>query len=300
MSEFQKITAITPSSPSRVNVLLEEIKGDTALMNELSVLGIKDEEIPFYVTLLINYIDSKKACQNCQGLKACQADVPYMCRHLLISSSGRLISELSPCPLYSKEINKETHFLYRDFSSDWSSLSFKVLAKKERYKEAKMALVTAIKKGSLRPWCYFVGENGSGKSYLLASLANDLATQNKNVAFIDTNKRFDELKEYSIKNKALYEKMMSVLTNVEYLFLDGFGDEFKSDYVRDQILLPLLSARSKGRLCTFFSSVYHLSEIERLYSKRAGDYIVSKRLASLISSNAGKEVVLSVPLERFF
>lgn len=300
MSEFQKITAITPSSISRVNVLLEEIKGDTSLMNELAALGIKDEEIPFYVTLLANYIDSKKACEACLGLENCQADVPHMCRHLLISSSGRLTSELAPCPLYLKEINKENHFLYRDFPVDWSSLSFKVLAKKERYKEAKTALVGAIKKGSLRPWCYFVGENGSGKSYLLASLANDLAAQNKNVAFIDTNKRFDELKEYSIKNKALYEKMMSALMGAEYLFLDGFGDEFKSDYVRDQILLPLLSARSKGRLCTFFSSVYHLSEIERLYAKRAGDYIVSRRLSSLISSNAGKEVAIAIGLERFF
>lgn len=299
MSEFQKITAITPSFSSKTNALLDEIMADVSLMNELHALGISDQEIPHYVTLLISYLDSKKICSSCKGLSDCQSDTPYMARSLSMSSSGRLSSCLGPCKFKMAEITKDMNFLYRDFDPEWNSLSLAAI-KVERAKELRMAMTKCAKKDSAKKWCYVKGESGSGKSYYLAAFANAFASKGKTVAFIDTNKRFDELKNYAIKDKAAFEKAMSSLSNVEYLFLDGLGNEYRSDYVRDQIIMPLLSYRSKNSLCTFFSSEFSISEIGALYSKSRVDEIIAKRLVSLLRKNVEKEVEMKQGVDSYF
>ena len=203
MSEFQKITAITPSFSSKTNALLDEIMADVSLMNELHALGISDQEIPHYVTLLISYLDSKKICSSCKGLLDCQSDTPYMARSLSMSSSGRLSSCLGPCKFKMAEITKDMNFLYRDFDPEWNSLSLAAI-KVERAKELRMAMTKCAKKDSAKKWCYVKGESGSGKSYYLAAFANAFASKGKTVAFIDTNKRFDELKNYAIVFKNFF------------------------------------------------------------------------------------------------
>lgn len=299
MGDFQKINAITPSFSSGTNALLEEIKSNQSLLKELHELGIKDEEIPFYVPLLINYLDSKKVCENCKGLDSCQSESPHMCRSLYISMNGRLSSRLGPCEKAMKEITKNSNFLYRDFDSSWFSLSAQAL-RNNRNKAFFTSLIKTMKKDALKPWCYLHGDSGTGKSYFIASLCNDLATKGIQIAFIDTNKRFDEMKSYSIKEKDKFEGMMDSLMKVEVLVLDGFGSEYRSDYVRDMILFPLLSTRSKNHLVTFFTSEFSLDDIESLYSKSRSDAILARRLVDLIRKNIDEEIVLSQGLDTFF
>jgi primosomal protein DnaI len=78
---------------------------------------------------------------------------------------------------------------------------------------------------------------------------------------------------------------MKTLESIEYLVIDEFGSEFKSDYVRDQIVLPLLSERSKEHRITFFASDYSLEEIEELYGAKYGGRLIAKKLVSLIKNN---------------
>ncbi len=299
MSEFQKITAITPSFSSKTNALLDEIMADTPLINELHALGISDQEIPHYVTLLISYLDSKKVCDSCKGLSDCQSDSPYMSRSLSMSSNGRLSSCLGPCKFRMAEMTKDMNFLYRDFDPEWNSLSLATI-KVERAKELRTAMTKCAKKDATKKWCYVKGESGSGKSYYLAAFANLFASKGKTVAFIDVNKRFDELKNYAIKDKSKFEKTMKTLFEVDYLFIDGLGSEYRSDYVRDQIIMPILSYRSKNSLCTFFSSEFSISEIGALYSKSRADEIISKRLVSLLKKNVEKEVEMEQGIDSYF
>ena len=298
MSDFQKINAITPFFSSGTNALLEEIKSHEGLLKELHELGIKDEEIPYYVPLLANYLDSKKMCENCKGLDSCQSESFHMCRSLYISMSGRLSSRLGPCPKAMKEITKNSHFLYRDFDSSWFSLSAKAL-RNNRNKAVFTSLIQIMKKGAVKNWCYVHGDSGTGKSYFLSTLCNDLAAKGIEIAFIDTNKRFDEMKSYSIKDKTKFEEMMTTLSQCEVLVLDGFGSEYRSDYVRDMILFPLLSSRSKNHLVTFFTSEFSLDDIEALYSKSRSDAILSRRLVALIRKNIDEEITLTPGIDTY-
>lgn len=298
MSEFKKLQDIAPKGEKRNN-LLNEILSNASLLKELNDLGIKEEEIPFYIPLLITYLDAKKICANCRGLDKCESESLHLRPELSIGSSGRLISSLGPCPLYAKQLKIDTNFLYRDFDSSWNGLNIGITKKNKRLNEVGKELAKASK-GKDGCWCYLYGSSGTGKSYLLAAFANFFAELGKSVCFIDTLKRFDELKGYSIKNKPMFVEMMGKLEKCDLLVLDGFGNEYKSDYVRDQILLPLLNARSKNKLATFFSSEFSLNEIETLYSTSKSGAILAHRLVELIERNINKETILECGIDSYF
>lgn len=299
MSEFQKIGAIVPQMSKATNSLLDEIKGNEALMKELQSLGIKEEEIALYIPLLTNYLDSKKACEGCKGYEKCDSDSAHMCRYLSIGSGGALSSYLGPCPLAKNELLKEGNYLYCDFDPSWKSLSTKSI-KTERNSSVLRGILSVFKVSSPHCFAYLHGPSGSGKTYLLAALCNDLALKNKRIAFVDVNRRFNELREYSLRNRPRFERSMDVLKTAPILVLDGFGNEFRSDTVRDVILLPLIEYRSKNRLPTFFTSEYSLFEIETLYSKTHADALVAKRLVNYIRKNINEEIEIPMGLETFF
>ena len=89
---------------------------------------------------------------------------------------------------------------------------------------------------------------------------------------------------------------MKKLTDVDILFLDAFGDEYKNDYTRDQVLMPLLSARSNRKAPTFFLSSFTLDEIRQLYATSMNAKILANKMAKLIEANLLKRVVIT---ERF-
>lgn len=300
MSEFKKLQDIAPKG-EKSNNLLNEILSNASLLKELNDLGIKEEEIPFYIPLLITYLDAKKTCDNCKGLDKCESESLHLRPELSIGSSGRLIFSLGPCSLYAKQLKIDTNFLYRDFDSSWNGLNIGITKKNKRLNEVGKEIANAAFKGKDGfNWCYLCGSSGSGKSYLLAAFANFFAEKGKSVCFIDTLKRFDELKGYSIKNKPMFMEMMGKLEKCDLLVLDGFGNEYKSDYVRDQILLPLLNARNKNKLATFFSSEFSLNEIETLYSTTKSGSILAHRLVEVIKRNISKETILECGIDSYF
>ena len=109
-------------------------------------------------------------------------------------------------------------------------------------------------------------------------------------------KRFDELKTLAIKNRKQFDTIMGQLETCGTMVIDDFGNEFKSEYIRDQILLPLLSERSRSGLRTDFTSQYNLDEIKQLYSIHKS-YIEGARVSKLIEKNIDKVVTLEPGLE---
>ena len=150
-------------------------------------------------------------------------------------------------------------------------------------------LLTAQEKGN---WFYLNGGFNSGKSYILACFANQYAEDNDvSVAFVDTTRLIDRLRNYSIKDKKSFSEEMSKLTSVPLLVLDGFGNEYKSDFAFSTVLYPLLGERARNKNLTFFTSDFSYKDIEEMYGKSVG-LPRAKQLISLIKSMCGKEAVL--------
>jgi hypothetical protein len=277
--------------------LLSAIERDPTLRGELQKLGISEEEIKNYVPLLSAYQDSKDYCLKCPGLEACLAPSPRMAMGLTILDSGKLGETMGPCVLALKKEKLLGSYVYRDFPEEWLALSLRSF-RNERASSVKEALVHA-QKDETHPWAFLTGQRGTGKSYFLAAFANDFALRGNLVAFMNANKRFDELKGMAIANKPFFDKTMALLESCPLLVIDDFGSEYKSDYVRDQIVMPLLNERAKKHRMTFFASAFTLKEVADLYASNRSSALMAKQLADLIGSSIVGETLVPAGLDTF-
>lgn len=278
MEKISNVKTEYSKDQKRVDSLLQEILSDEELIDLLHKLDIKDEEIPSYLPLLAMYQDNKKEIEE---------DPNAFQMVLEISDSGKLTSHYEETPKQKEARHLAENYYIRDFQDEWlnSSLqSFRTSREKELRKQ-----IGASLKDNFKNWFYVYGDLGTGKSYALAAFCNDLARKGKKVCFMNATKRFDELKGLAIKNKEDFLKMMKTLYNLDYLVIDDFGNEYKSDYVRDQIIMPILAERTKNHKATLFSSDFSIDEIEELYSQKYGTKILAKKLVNLIRSNLRNE-----------
>ena len=114
--------------------------------------------------------------------------------------------------------------------------------------------------------------------------------------FADTAALVDRLRALSIEDKAKFDKEMAKIEDCPLLILDGFGDEYKSDFAFSTVLFPLLRERAKRNLVTGFSSDFSLAQIEEMYAAKVGRPR-AHQLADLVLAKAKKETSLKgVPL----
>ena len=295
METFVKDTKEIKGASFKENSLHDEILNDRRLMNELHALDIDDSEIDKYLPLLATYLDQRDAEEDPK--KKEEAPYPGLTMKLCIDDSGKLSYVLGPNEETKRKEALEKNYIFRDFPEEWKDLNGKSV-KGERYKKLRTALAKTFTKTSTKPWVFVKGDSGCGKSYYLAAVLNGLAADGESVCFINGAKRFDELKALAIKNRQEFDKIMASLQGCGTMVIDDFGNEFKSEYIRDQIVLPLLAERSRAGLRTYFTSQYTLDEIKQLYSLHKS-YIEGSRVSKLIEKNIDKVVILEAGLETF-
>ncbi len=107
---------------------------------------------------------------------------------------------------------------------------------------------------------YLHGSFGSGKSFLIAALLNELR-EKKDVKYEMVY--FPELLRSLKDNFNLLDSKVRYLSNIEILVIDDIGAEKVSDWGRDEILGTILQARMNNRLTTFFTSNLTIEELEK-------------------------------------
>lgn len=291
MEKFIKDTDIVKTAQnSGNNSLKNEILCDTRLMNELHTLGFEDSAVDGYLSILATYLDQRDAEEDPRHEKV--APYPGMKMTLTVDDSGFLSFVVSPNEANKNKQLLEANFLYRDYPEEWITLT-PASVKGIRFKPVKEAIKALGKEG--KSWMYIQGEPGTGKSRYVAALLNHFAIKGKTVCFMKTNQRFEELKALAIKNPNAFASAMAKLKTCEHLVLDDFGNEYRSDYVRDTILMPLLNDRSRLGLFTYITSQYSLDEIEELYGR--GSRIDGKRVVNSIKRNIKDVVYLTQGIE---
>ena len=158
-------------------------------------------------------------------------------------------------------------------------------------KEAIFLFINLAKNQSSR-WPYLIGNSGSGKTYMLACLANDVTKKRGQGAFINTGTVLEDLKGKAIKNKPAFDELFDKLAKASVLVFDEFGNEFKSEYVYTTILFPLLSARDKAGLVTAFASDFTLEQVVGMYQAKIGPERAAQ-LRNLLKRKCEKEIDVS-------
>ena len=254
-------------------------------------LGVPDEVVDRYIVKVYDLVKDLNYCSNCQGIEKCQKENPLLVTKL-VYKYGILDRELTPCRRILEKMEVENKFRVRDFEDEWLNNSIEKLDKTRERALVVKKYVNYVKDLS-DEWIFINGENNTGRSYLAATIAVDIAKNKKGpICFLNSALRFKELLDLSYSNKNRFQELLDLYSTCQVLIIDDFGSEFKNDFVRDAILMQIIIKRSSKKLFTIFTSDYSIKQIETLYSANKIAQIQAERIFRIIRNECKKEISL--------
>ncbi len=218
--------------------------------------NLSKEEIELNVLLLYQQAKQNKICQACQGKDVCKSDVEYM--KSTLEKTNNLINRVyDTCP-YKEIIN--------DGTLDIMFFPQTTLEEEVYVSEARDAIfheIQRVKEGSTKG-IYLHGSFGTGKTYLMMSLAKYLSRKGKKVIFAYYPELVRKVKS-SIGDGTL-ERMISNMKTIDVLMLDDVGGEMNTAFIRDEFLGPILQHRMVNHLLTCMTSNYDINLLQEHFS----------------------------------
>ncbi len=140
-----------------------------------------------------------------------------------------------------------------------------------------------IEKRSVKGF-YLYGEFGTGKSFILGAIANELKN-NRVPSMIIYVPEFIRTLKNGFKDGTTAKRIEQV-REARVLFLDDLGAEDMTPWVRDEVLGPILHYRMIQELPTFFSSNMNLDELETHLAdtKNGVDRMKAKRIMERVKT----------------
>ena len=276
-----------------IEELLTSLKNDTEVYNALKPLGLTNKEVRDNIGKLADFQEDFNICKKCKGFDKC----PKANKHIsmyVYKDGSYVTTRNEPCVKYLAELELEAKYVFRDFPNEWKKSKLKALDLSENRRPVIKEFCN-IAKGKSNRWIYMTGNHKVGKSFLLATFANEfIALGLGQVAFINAPKQLKEIADLAYSDKQEFKSLIEKLSNVPLLIIDEFGQEYKNEFIRDQIVIPVLNERSHNDKATFFSSEFTIKEISKLYSVgKNGGEIRGKQLENLLTDLCGKEFDLT-------
>lgn len=228
-------------------------------------LDLSDEVLMKYTSTLEDCVEELERCKHCSSLKSCSNALKGHVYTAIIDNNDLNFSYV-PC---SKLINAEKTYAYKknitcfDLPKEISNASFTLAFRDDnkrlpifKYFKEFMDSYLKDKKGK---GLYLSGSFGSGKTYLIAALFNELAKKNVSSALVYYPELLRSLKSSFGSD---YEERFDFIKTVPLLLLDDIGAESTTAWSRDEVLGPILQYRMEEELPTFFTSNLTLKELE--------------------------------------
>ena len=269
----------------------ERIKNDIDIQNFIALNHISDETVDKCLSKFVKVLDDKKTCASCKGISSCKRQNGHYQLDLQYDEAYDMIENTTkPCRYEELRVLAKKNFINSDFDESFLDYSLKECLEtfgKER-KELVVSLSNSFKniREKMFEKSYFItGDPEVGKSFILVQFAQAIAKANLGkVSFINAMSYFDKLNNTLFNEKEYFSTLFEQLKNVDFLFIDDFGNEYKTIYIFDNILYPLLSYRLQRKLHTSFTSQYSLDEIKQMYTlSKAMSLKVNKLFSNLES-----------------
>ena len=244
-------------------------------------IKISEEEAKKNVVKLNDTLEELSHCQKCKGLYECQNKVNgYV--YFPIESESSLSFSYRPCK-YQKEAQKEIN----------NKNTSEKLIENARLKDIKITknrteVIKWIKNfyDNYNPYgfnkgLYLHGNFGTGKTFLIAALLNEIKLKYKvRVEIVYVPELLRKLKE----NLNAIGDNLNVLENADILLLDDIGAEKVTEWGRDEIIGTILQTRMNKGLTTFFTSNLNMDELMQTLSltKEREDAVKAKRIMERI------------------
>ncbi len=238
-------------------------------------LKLKEDILMKYTTKLEVTTCELKNCSKCKSIDKCKNEIEGHVYYPIVRNN-QLEFTYKPCKYYKETKSKNnTIFFETPLILKNASLS-DLIIEKERNSILKY-IKDFLKKKVNNEECkglYLSGSFGSGKSYILSALLNELS----NKGFKTVNVYYPSLlkKLKSSFNDFSYNDVLDEIMECDILLIDDIGAENNSSWARDEVLGTILQYRMDNNLTTFFTSNFTIEELESVLSETSKDSDIIK------------------------
>ena len=241
-----------------------------------SRLKLSEEKLMKYTSKLDVTACELKNCAKCKGLDKCKNEIEG---HVYYPNvyEDRLEFSYKPCK-YFKSNKKQNNTVF--FERNNILKYIKDFLKKKMNNEFVKGL-------------YLSGSFGSGKSYILSALLNELSNKGFSCVNVHYPRLLNRLK--SSFNEFNYSEVLDEIMESEVLLIDDIGAENNTPWSRDEVLGTILQYRMDNNLTTFFTSNFTIDELESILSETSKgiDEIKSRRIIERIRYLTTEEKLIS-------
>ena len=257
------------------------------------------EELAKYTTILQDCACEYHNCLNCKNILECKNKIKGYA-YLPEIENKKIKFGYKMCKKQEK-INKENAYLENVLSFNIPKQIKEARMKdiypddKNRFKVIKW-INNFIKNYDKNPngkGLYLCGSFGSGKTYLISAMFNELAKKGIKSATI-------YWPDYLVNLKGLfgsddYQNKLNTLKKVPLLLIDDIGAETTTAWSRDEVLGPILQYRMQEELPTFFTSNLDINLLEQhlAVSKNGIEEVKAKRIIERINQLTETEEIVS-------
>lgn len=233
-------------------------------------INLSDDILCKYTSLLNDCKDELDNCINCKNLNNCKNACNGF-RYTPFVENDKLVFGYKKCKYKEKYDNDNEYKKNIDLFLVPSSLknaSFKDIYTDDKSRSEVIKYISYFKKNYFTnnkdKGLYLCGNFGSGKTYIIAALFNELAKMEVKSSIIYFPEYLRDLKTSFNKSDddLSFKEKYDYIKKVPILLIDDIGAENLTTWARDEILSSLLQYRMEENLSTFFTSNLSLEELE--------------------------------------
>lgn len=285
---MKQISDLIEKKQSNLEANFNEKLNNETFRTIVEKLKIDRKELYKHTSGIENSSKELENCMKCKGLSECKNEMCGYCNLPEVDEKSITFS-YKACRYKQKDLEKNKYKenlnlfdmpkalqdakikdIYTDDKSRTEAIKY-ILKYIENYKKENM-------KG-----LYLHGNFGTGKTYLIAALFNELAKKGEKSAIIYFPEFLRTLKA-SFKNsdpeEATFSDKYEYIKRIPFLLIDDIGAENVTAWGRDEILGTLLQYRANENLPTFFTSNLNIEELENnlAVTKDKSDKVKARRI----------------------
>lgn len=299
MQKLKDSIKLEKSSNFSLQATFNESLKDPKFKTLIEKLKLPYEELSKYTTMLEDSSVEYNNCLNCKNILECKNKIKGYA-YLPEVENKKIKFGYKMCKKNEK-ITKENKHLENvycyNIPQEIRSAKMKdiITDDKNRFKVIKWLNNFIKTYESKKPMkgLYLYGSFGSGKTYLISAMFNELAKNGVKSAIIFWPEYLVNLK--SSFGQSDYQEKLEKIKKVPLLLIDDIGAETTTAWSRDEVLCPIMQYRMQEKLPTFFTSNLDLDLLEQhlALSKNGIEEVKAKRIIERIGVLTEKEDLIS-------
>lgn len=246
-----------------------------------------EELLMKYTSLLMDSSEDFANCSSCSGFESCKNKVPGYIMTPVIGEKS-INFDYVACPHLQAKLKREEYLNNVELFQISKSVRNATIKNIDTKDKERLKILRYFKDfldhyddNDKPKGLYLNGSFGTGKTYLISSLLNELAKRGINSAIVYYPEFLRNLKESFDTD---YKEKFNYIKKVPVLLIDDIGAESLSTWNRDEILGSILQFRMEENLPTFFTSNLTLEELEEhlALSNRGVEKVKARRIIERI------------------